>query len=549
MSCGADERSHRDVAMNRKPPPSWMMKVLMVFMARHRRTLAILFVLLHTGFQLCGAFASRTLDPASPDAAVELNANTFNSTLLAAPARWAIVEFYAHWCPACRNYKPQFERIARLFNGQNAIHPGIVYMAKVDCALKVNTALCERFNIGHYPTLLWGPPSKFAWNAAKSDVHTGWEVIENARKAELLLQYINDKIGKAYTLEDAVSTENQLMQGDELDLRQVAISNYDIEEATAKAMDIILVEKLLNQKTRPSFIQFLQVLVVHHPSRNCRKGTAELLMNLEDFWPSLPKQGNGELQSVDSEFGIQKLDYKVLEQFHICGEHIPRGYWMFCRGSRNDTRGYSCGLWLLFHALSVRVEDRLASSMLRTICNFVTDFFNCKECRDHFLEFCSSAKAKVSSRREFVLWLWDVHNEVNERVGLEETASDTADPKFHKIAWPPVHLCKLCWVAHDPKQGGKGNTSQGKAFSRSDVYSFLMKFYGHALAPSNDSINHSLVRRNPVVLSETQDSTRSAVTVPIGAALAIAFASCGFGGVACVWRMQQKRRKQIRRRV
>ena len=33
--------------------------------------------------------------------------------------------------------QPHYEKVARLFNGPDAIHPGILFMAKVDCALKV----------------------------------------------------------------------------------------------------------------------------------------------------------------------------------------------------------------------------------------------------------------------------------------------------------------------------------------------------------------------------------------------------------------------------
>lgn len=502
------------------------------------------------GFLTCigsSGVVSRTLDPdpGSRDFAIELDASSFNSSLWAAPARWAIVEFYAHWCPACRNYKPQYERVARLFNGPDAIHPGLVFMAKVDCALKVNAPLCDRFKIGHYPTLLWASPSNFA---ASGD-HGSWEAIENGRKAEMLLQFVNSKIGKTFSLDDAITYDNHLLKGDELDFGQVAISNFDIEEATAKAMDIIMMDKLLNRKTRSSFIQLLQLLVVHHPSRNCRKGTADLLMNLEDLlWPSIPRQGDEKSKEADADGIIQEPDYKALESFHVCGDHIPRGYWVFCRGSQNDTRGYSCGLWLLFHAVAVRVDNQLASSTFRTICSFVDHFFTCKECREHFLEFCSSARTKVTSRRQLVLWLWNVHNVVNERVGKEETTVGVGDPKFVKQLWPPAALCKSCWKEGVVKQA---NSTSQELFSFSEVYSFLLKFYGHALAPSNSTFPNILVReRSGAGLSKLQESSSgSAVTVPVGAALAIALASCGFGAVACFWRTRQKKRKQVRRRV
>jgi len=39
-------------------------------------------------------------------------------------------------CPSCRNYKPHYEKVAKLFNGPDAAHPGIIVMARVDCASK-----------------------------------------------------------------------------------------------------------------------------------------------------------------------------------------------------------------------------------------------------------------------------------------------------------------------------------------------------------------------------------------------------------------------------
>lgn len=33
--------------------------------------------------------------------------------------------------------QPHYEKVAKLFNGPDAVHPGIVLMTRVDCALKV----------------------------------------------------------------------------------------------------------------------------------------------------------------------------------------------------------------------------------------------------------------------------------------------------------------------------------------------------------------------------------------------------------------------------
>lgn len=33
--------------------------------------------------------------------------------------------------------QPHYEKVARLFTGPNAVHPGIILMTRVDCASKV----------------------------------------------------------------------------------------------------------------------------------------------------------------------------------------------------------------------------------------------------------------------------------------------------------------------------------------------------------------------------------------------------------------------------
>ncbi|XP_075635980.1 uncharacterized protein LOC142608153 [Castanea sativa] len=71
------------------------------------------------------------------DYAVDLNFTNFDAVFRDTPATFAIVEFFAHWCPACRTYKLHYERVARLFNGPDAVHPGIIIMTRVDCGLKV----------------------------------------------------------------------------------------------------------------------------------------------------------------------------------------------------------------------------------------------------------------------------------------------------------------------------------------------------------------------------------------------------------------------------
>ncbi|XP_007045061.2 PREDICTED: sulfhydryl oxidase 2 isoform X1 [Theobroma cacao] len=465
------------------------------------------------------------------DYAVELNITNFDEVLKDTPATYAIVEFFAHWCPACRNYKPHYEKVARLFNGPEAVHPGIILMTRVDCALKINTKLCDKFSVGHYPMLFWAPPTKFVsagWepNQAKSEIR----LIDDGRTAERLLNWINKQIGSSYGLDDE-KFENEHPPSNISDPGQIARAIYDVEEATTTAFDIILVHKMIKSETRASLIKYLQLLVAHHPSRRCRKGSAEVLVNFDDLCPP-------DMWSSDRHEVATNNVKGVPSNFQICGKEVPRGYWMFCRGSKNYTRGFSCGLWVLMHSLSVRIEDGESQFAFTAICDFIHNFFICEECRQHFYEMCSRVTSPFSKARDFALWLWSAHNEVNERLMKEEASLETGDPKFPKIIWPPKQLCPSCYHS----RGSKDQGSNQIEWDQDEVFKFLISYYGNTLVSLYKEKGFLAEDRTKATLDDLVAST-NAVVVPLGAALAIALASCAFGALACYWRSQQKNRK------
>ncbi|KAL3578411.1 hypothetical protein D5086_019915 [Populus alba] len=461
------------------------------------------------------------------DYAVDLNSTNFDSVLRDTPATHAIVEFFANWCPACRNYKPHYEKVARLFNGPDAVHPGIVLMTRVDCALKINNKLCDKFSVSLYPMLFWGPPSKFASHGVEpKEEKSEIRMIDDGRTAERLVSWINKHLGSSYGLDDE-KFENEHLHSNTSDPGQIARAVYDVEEATAFAVEIIHEHKMIKQHTRVSLIKFLQLLAVHHPSKRCRKGSAEVLVNFDDLCP--PDMWSPDKQEVVSN------GKGMLGNFQICGKEVPRGYWMFCRGSKNDTRGFSCGFWVLLHSLSVRIEDGESQFAFRAVCDFIHNFFICEDCRQHFYQMCSSVTIPFNTSRDFALWLWSTHNKVNKRLMKKEASLGTGDPKFPK-------LCPSCYLSHNWRENG---TSQID-WDMNEVYKFLTGYYGKTLASLYKEKGHLGDGVTDGAIVDPVAST-NAVVVPVGAALAIALASCAFGALACCWRQGEAGTKIVKR--
>ncbi|CAN6451971.1 unnamed protein product [Victoria cruziana] len=488
----------------------------------------------NSGFQARRSLLRSISEPDSSGFAVDLDSSNFVKVHKDVSAPWAIVEFFAHWCPACRNYKPHYEKVARLFNGADAAHTGIIFMGRVDCALKINTNLCDKFSVGHYPMLLWGPPTEFASGHWKpSDGKGKIQAIEDAHTADRLLNWINKRLGRSFSLDDEKAEKVFLQTHNISDSGQILQAAYDIEEATAKAFEIIIEHKMIKADTRAPLIQFLQLLAAHHPSKRCRRGSSEILVDFDNSWPS-------NLWSIHTEKEVVPSGNMSFTNIGICGEEVPHGYWIFCRGSRNDTRGFSCGLWLLLHSLSVRVDDSESHLAFSTICNFIRNFFICEECRHHFYAMCSSVSSPFNTTRDFALWVWKSHNKVNLRLKQEEEDLGTGDPKFPKRVWPSRLLCPACYGSARKEE----NNTMEVEWNEMEVFRFLIDYYGKMIKSSSDGIDLTGKKSDLEMVDDL--ATSNAVAVPAGAALAIALASCAFGALACFWRSQQKNRKQRR---
>uniref|UniRef100_A0A914XE73 Sulfhydryl oxidase n=1 Tax=Plectus sambesii TaxID=2011161 RepID=A0A914XE73_9BILA len=153
--------------------------------------------------------------------------------------------------------------------------------------------------------------------------------------------------------------------------------------------------------------------------------------------------------------------------------------WQHCRGSVKHLRGYTCGLWTTFHALTVNayLNNMHNASfeplrVLQAIQGWVDVYFGCRYCRDHFMNMTINMESEVKRPVDVVLYLWKAHNIVNNRL----KGDDTEDAEFPKYQFPAGFLCDNC-------------TIENGTFHETQVTEYLLNYYS-TITPHKDEQLH-----------------------------------------------------------
>ncbi|EIE18688.1 hypothetical protein COCSUDRAFT_49169 [Coccomyxa subellipsoidea C-169] len=378
--------------------------------------------------------------------------------------RGVLMEFYASWCPACKHFQPHYEKVSAYFYGSPRPKPE-VYVARVDCATEA--ALCSRFSVGHYPTMKFGKPAAFGvgkegqleeYNGVKGEK----EIIEWIGKLQsTAYDYNPDKGGEA-SQQEAPGVQASATNAPKM-AQHADVS--DLESSTILAFRYIadIGSGLEGLEKRQALKDWIDLLAASHPIDRCRAGAQAAQEALPKLWP--PNQATGPGQAIN--------------QISICGEKATAKEWGSCKGSRENSRGFTCGLWLLLHSLAARATPEATGGAfwMTAVRQYVQQFFKCSECSQHFEAMAAEESAAlVTSRRDAVLWSWRAHNIVNKRVAKQEAADHSGDPFFPKVQWPSPEACPLCRM---PTLAAQSADSEPE-WNEDEVFRFLMAFYGES---------------------------------------------------------------------
>jgi len=160
-----------------------------------------------------------------------------------------------------------------------------------------------------------------------------------------------------------------------------------------------------------------------------------------------------------------------------------------CANNVSFESGFSCGYWKLLHLVSIGLAEqhgglylqyvdligqdaRIFSPMdaSKTIRNYISHFYPCKTCRDHFVSQYDQCSNGVCDRladdvdmaddddwKELAKWLWEVHNGVNilvmkekkhrqvKRARLGGFIKSVTDQDVLSVLYPTLEECIYCF--------------------------------------------------------------------------------------------------------
>lgn len=174
---------------------------------------------------------------------------------------------------------------------------------------------------------------------------------------------------------------------------------------------------------------------------------------LSKYFP-IATEGRRFLKSV-KDYVLQKnnIDGKNFSDFAKHNEEIlndvflSQQSWIGCQGSQPQYRGYPCSLWTMFHTLTVQADSRKQfypnsdpQEVLKAMIGYITNFFGCTDCSQHFQKMAVTMAGNVSSIDDSIIWLWRAHNAANSRLAGDVTE----DPEHKKVQFPSRQSCPNC---------------------------------------------------------------------------------------------------------
>jgi thiol-disulfide isomerase/thioredoxin len=393
---------------------------------------------------------SATVDPEKPD-------------FLYAPNQgYRIVEFYAPWCPHCQAFRDHFVEFAQQM--EDYVGPDTdLTVHSVSCV--AHRTLCHDWDVHGYPRLLLftAGATNYTKIASYFELHP-FDVL-----ADLGIEIDQTKmLGETASSEETTAATSDKKISGKLKGSKEATGT----DATTK----IAYKRTKEDVYNDAFLSFhfalrTGIFMTNGPlSKAQEEAFGEWLLLLHRTLPptwhiqSLIRAITNDFEKVvQSEANL----LEIVDKFPP-----PKKKWSLGCSHGEKGNGYTCGLWELFHIVTVGFVEwnRLIQtddwSMVMgsedaavSIRNYIENFFACDVCRMNFLlqfDTCAHDRCSrlnndagtVAEWKELPVWLFETHNSVNVRLMHESAEREKRTPTLQDeidVQWPSRKDCQRCW--------------------------------------------------------------------------------------------------------
>lgn len=385
-----------------------------------------------------------------------------------------VVEFYAPWCPHCqhfRNHYVQFAKQLRILGEENGV---AIDVHAVSC--QAFRPLCQHFGVHGYPRLLIFKAGEHNSSGSLNywDIHP-FDVLR-----ELNIQVDQLPVTVPEDQEDNKNKNNN-KKNNKAGGNAKSQAQHHLSSATSRLYP--RTKQNVFDDARSSLFFALQTGIFTKSNEALNNQTSDALYDwLELLHYSLPPTWNVQQMVTAVLEGYPNITFSENALLHVVNRYTPssdassgakKATWSSSCSKGNIHMGYTCGLWQLFHIITVgvvewnlmiqsddgsRIVDTASSAL--TIRNFVEHFFGCDVCRLNFVNAYDSCflnrchrlipDETLESWIQLPVWLWEMHNAVNVRLLKEKYEREyhgripTLEEE-HAVQWPSRKECPRCW--------------------------------------------------------------------------------------------------------
>jgi Erv1 / Alr family/Thioredoxin len=386
-----------------------------------------------------------------------------------------VFTLFSFRCPHCQHFRDNFVQLAKQITSIARDQGGVENIKVYSVSCTVFRDLCKHFGVDSYPQIkLFTANSTNVtaslsyWKLHPFDILNKLGVqVGNMDFMEKVPEGGNVKLkirkglgqGGAEQATDSVKGKNNInhANGDESSpelyrrTKKDLFSDAYLSFHFALKTGIYMSNGPLTNTTRAALHSWLSLLEKSMPPTwHIQNLIRALLKNFDSI-----TQGEDQLLAVVNQFPPRSKNWS-----RACS-HGEKG------------AGYTCGLWQLFHIMTVGVVewnlmiyedlDMMldVSEAALTLRNYVEHFFGCEVCRVNFVgaydtcahDRCNRLHQDAETDSEWMqlpLWLFETHNSVNIRLLKERAEREkwpqlvTRDDEIKK-EWPSRLECPKCW--------------------------------------------------------------------------------------------------------